>query len=973
MLRTVFLALLTLITACSSEGLLLGGGVAVRPSSADFGRVRVGAFGVVALTVENTSDEAVALRVARTTGDDTIVVLDPDLTVAANATEEIEIAFEPTRVGPARATITFSTSGRTLASVEAVGEGIPALCPPTIAPELLSFGNVVVGSRASRSVVVDNCDVEPISIHIARTANVRDCILSRDPTSFCVDDPEETITIPPDSSAALDVSFVPAGASGREGGELVIAYCDQRECETSIRLEGRAVERGLVCSPAALDFPDTSPGSCSTAQLHCENVATDAVTIVGWRLAEFEGRPSDGAFTPPPSSTIPLPPGTDVDIDVTFCPTRPGEARGLLAVETDHPDPSLRRHDTPLVGYGGGPELDVTPETCVDFGIAAIGVPVRRQVVLSSVGDAPVEILAIDVDVAQTGAFASTDAGAGELAPGAARVVTIEMSATREGPIESSLRVASSDPDQPVITRCLRGEGMRLDPCAFELFPSALDFGNAPLMRTHTRGLELRNIGTDACLLNEALVAVGSDPTFSIDSPPSRLVPAGASIVVDVAYTPLAAGDHEGTVVLALSNPTTPFVEVPIAGHAREGAWVLAPPEVTFGAVDEGCTTPSRSIRVWNRTNAPIVVDEVTSEAGLDFAVSPPSTPATLASGASLSFEVTYQPRANGQHAGAIRIRGTDADGPLVRDVSLFGERAPGAVQVDEFLDVGHGPVDVLIALDTSASMSDERDGMAQNMSAFFAYANEHAIDYQVGVVTVAPSDQGRLVHPVGANAFGGPLAHRIITRSSLPSPADRLEVAFGIAGFDATEQGMHASLLALSGATLAGHNAGFLRPDASLAAIYMADEPEQSPLSLGLYSDFLWSLKPGHRERVSASAMTADVPPCTTAVPAPDSQAQLADRTGGTVQPLCGPNWDATLYAVGTRAFGVGASYPLRAVPDASTIELYVDGVLVPPGSPFAMRNYDYVPADRRIEVTSAAPIVPGSNVALRYTVACQ
>ena len=58
----------------------------------------------------------------------------------------------------------------------------------------------------------------------------------------------------------------------------------------------------------------------------------------------------------------------------------------------------------------------------------------------------------------------------------------------------------------------LLGVATSLPPCAYQLRPSALDFGSVPVGAAVTLGLSLQNTGTTDCFVGGMQVAAGSDP-----------------------------------------------------------------------------------------------------------------------------------------------------------------------------------------------------------------------------------------------------------------------------------------------------------------------------------------------------------------------------------------------------------------------------------------------------------------------------
>jgi len=161
-------------------------------------------------------------------------------------------------------------------------------------------------------------------------------------------------------------------------------------------------------------------------------------------------------------------------------------------------------------------------------------------------------------------------------------------------------------------------------------------------------------------------------------------------------------------------------------------------------------------------------------------------------------------------------------------------------------VDTG-GKVDILFVVDRSGSMSTHQQNLADNIDLFLAELSKINIDYQAGVI----SSDGDFYSEYG-KLWGN---RERIVKSSMKNAADliRKNILVGING-DASEVFFDPIMKALSPAMLAspgGYNAGFIRPDAYLAVIFITDAEDQSaPNAVNQIGPFLDNLKSSH-ERV--------------------------------------------------------------------------------------------------------------------------
>jgi hypothetical protein len=270
---------------------------------------------------------------------------------------------------------------------------------------------------------------------------------------------------------------------------------------------------------------------------------------------------------------------------------------------------------------------------------------------------------------------------------------------------------------------------------------------------------------------------------------------------------------------------------------------------------------------------------------------------------------------------------------------------------------------------------------MANEFVAFTAAARANLVDYQIGVTSMRPFlTQGWLMHP-GVNPseyFDGPVAHRVVTRSTLPSPSVVFARNVAFQGYVENwgghpDAGLEATYLALSAPNLFDRNAGFHRRDARLSVLLATDRDDESAGAVDRYLDHLWALKAFERHRVSVSALTGGANGCSgpggIATPAPRS-VEAARRGAGVTASVCGTDWADTLQTIGDRMFGPPLRYPLTATPDPATLEVRIDGAVVPPTTPEGTRFWSY--RNGGVEMTPLAPQIAGSTVRVAYAVAC-
>jgi hypothetical protein len=385
--------------------------------------------------------------------------------------------------------------------------------------------------------------------------------------------------------------------------------------------------------------------------------------------------------------------------------------------------------------------------------------------------------------------------------------------------------------------------------------------------------------------------------------------------------------------------------------------------------------TNERTINIYNVCSNSVDVTKVSlaEDPSNSYALNMPAItfPVTLTGATSMSFKVRYYPQEFGDHPGGIFIDNTERPEPYL--VSLAGSAQPNAVQTDHFSQ-DKAPVDILFVVDNSGSMGDEQASLAANLSSFMKFADKNFIDYHIAVTTtdVSGGEDGRFV-PVtqtGTWPNAGATPPRVLTRNT-PDVlrAFQLNVNVGTNG-SAEEEGFEAAYLALSPTLLSTHNQGFLRDDAALLVIVMTDEMEQSPQSLNFYYSYLLNIKGARRANMFSWSSICSIDPGDTGNYG-DRYIEMSKRTGGVTSSIHTANWSVDLEKLGLQAFGYKSAFLLTSTPDISTIEVRINGNLVPQSDPEST-YWSYDPLTNIVQFSPQAIPEPGQTLEVSYSVLC-
>jgi hypothetical protein len=272
--------------------------------------------------------------------------------------------------------------------------------------------------------------------------------------------------------------------------------------------------------------------------------------------------------------------------------------------------------------------------------------------------------------------------------------------------------------------------------------------------------------------------------------------------------------------------------------------------------------------------------------------------------------------------------------------------------------------VDIVMIIDNSTSMKAQQDRLSQQMPSLVTALQNLKMDYHVVVITTSMGLSGD-----GGRFVGSP---KILT-SQTPNLADALtqRVVQGETGSD-MERGLDSLEAALSMSYLSSEGAGFLRDDALLAVIELSDENDKSQGDANHYASMLDKLKPqaedGRKSWIfNFIGVLADSPQCRTFnnYSEPGAvQMQLADMSGGNKESICSTNLSSAVTNIKARIIQILTDYYLSEKPQVVTIQVAVNGQLVPQDS---ANGWSYIEDGSKYIVRFNGTAVPPADADIR------
>lgn len=397
----------------------------------------------------------------------------------------------------------------------------------------------------------------------------------------------------------------------------------------------------------------------------------------------------------------------------------------------------------------------------------------------------------------------------------------------------------------------------------------------------------------------------------------------------------------------------------------------VLPGEVDFGVVTIGCYSKTYKICIYNTGSAPLTISNIsTAGCSPEFKKkNVPPLPKTLSAGVPVCFEMVYVPQDAGPDNCTARIESTDSSSPLV-SIFLKGEGTFETEHTDLFTQVSGQEVDVLFVIDDSGSMCGEQDQLAAAFDYFIQNAKVWNNDYHLGIVGINVVDEtvrGMLNYgdPKKMPRFLTPTTgtkEKFVEFAKLGCGGGPNCGGFGGPCSDEQEAGLLAAQIALSAPlttdtgvacnsdadcknnpnvcpdaascpyrcvdkTCGGWNKGFLRDDAQLEIIVLADEEDQSPGAVATYIDFLKSIKGFYNINMMHfhSIVGANPPTCEES-DAGKRYIQTSQETNGIIGDICDTNYYQTMSDIGEITFGLKVQFFLTRLADPGTVKVWVN-----------------------------------------------
>lgn len=966
--QAVALMTLLLLAGCPPQSdelvFALPDGTTAREATFDFG-ARGGSVQRT-FVLRNLSGHEVPVADATLEGPFTASVMAQAL--VAGAELPVLVTYAPR--GDDGATLTVaSPKGAPLASLTLTGRLDTARCA---LPAVVDFGAVLVGESAQQGV--------DFPVQEQR----RDVFIGAPgaPWQLPAAAPAGTVSVPAGATATARAVFPAQGAPGEftetwrldPGGDCALA---------EVPLRATVVSRALSASPATLDFGAVSPPAQPTMSATLLN-ALSRVVPVTLEVLSPTGEPTTLFRTG--LSQLELPPATrdasggwkagEAEVPLTAWLLGAGTLQGKLVVNAG--DETL---EVPLVARGAGAGLVVTPAPLalevpvVDDQPLPVGTGVTAR---NTSPTATLNVTSITVEADPgtragelcVGGFAQgtcTPPASFSLTPGEARSLAVRLSPTGAGPWRWFVVVHTDDAMTPELRFEVAARARPLGDCVLAA-PQALRFGPVRAPTPLVQALVLENQGLTTCHVQ----GLWLDGTSDVRAPSSLTIAPAERRLVDVEYLPTSAPGTSSfpTLRFSVNSVAGPVRSVPLELASDDGCLFISPEQFDFGVVAPSCSARVQQFGVGNRCTGAEAAFTSVRLTGSNVFTLEGMPPERLAAS---TFEpnalrVRFDPPAAGAYTASLDFEVVVSGGTRRLSVPLRGVADAAGRQRDRF--VMPGAADALLVEDASMGTSTwaALSGQAQPL---LDAARARARSVRLGAVEADEQKSGRLVE-VGAGRWLQLEASSSATLAQLLDP--------GTAGRD-LEALRGPGLAALSGETITGWNAGFVRRGASLAVASIGNAPDQSAQPVSVVLPQLAALKGSQRPELFTWSVVGPAGPtpaggCTYdgAITSLDDERALARAWGGAALDVCVVNATPSLFTtqVAPVLFGDRDTVFLRApIQPGGLPTVSVGGLAVPEQGQGGARNWTW-DVTRRAVTFSGLTLRAGDAVELDYPTLC-
>ena len=625
------------------------------PSTLHFGSVVIGQSETEVVVLTNSGKSSVTVS-AKKSSESVFSAsgLTLPLVLSAGQSVPVNVRFSPHATGWKQAGITFtSNASNPTLQLEVGGTGATSDSLKSN-PASVSFGQVAVGTKSVRPVVLTNTRTWKTTLNAFQMTG----------GEFSVSGLTLPVTLSAGQSVTINLTFAPLSA-GTSGGELFVTGPDINVPLSGIGTTKTATGQ-LSITPGSVSFGSVNVGSTGTQSITLS--ATGASVTVSADTASNAQFALQGVSLPFTISA-----GQSVSYNVAFKPTASGAVSGSLSITSNATNaPTM---NVPLSGTGTttttAGQLSITPGS-VSFGNVNVGSTGTQPITLSTTGAS----VTVSADTASNAQFALQGVSLPfTISAGQSVSYNVAFKPTASGAVSGSLSITSNATNAPSLNVSLSGTGTTTTTAGqLSITPGSVSFGNVNVGSTGTQPITLSASGASVMVSadasnNSQFVLQGATLPFTIS--------AGKSLSYNVAFKPTASGTVSGSLSITSNATNASTLSVPLSGTGTTtttaGQLSITPSSVSFGNVNVG-STGTQAISM-SATGASVTVSADASN-NSQFVLQGATLPFTIPAGQSVSYNVAFKPTASATVSGSLSFTSNAASSPTVESLTGIGTAA---------------------------------------------------------------------------------------------------------------------------------------------------------------------------------------------------------------------------------------------------------------------------------------------------------
>ncbi|HEY0703402.1 MAG TPA: choice-of-anchor D domain-containing protein [Candidatus Acidoferrales bacterium] len=414
----------------------------------------------------------------------------------------------------------------------------------------------------------------------------------------------------------------------------------------------------VTLSATGLTFASQTVGTTSAAKVvTLTNSGTAALTFTSIAV----GGTNSTSFAQTNNCTGGVAASGTCTINVTFSPKSSGSLAATVTLTDNAGTQTISLAGT---GAAAAATISVTPASLA-FGNQTLGVKsAAKPITVKNTSTTAITISSITVTGANTVSFAQTNNCPASLAASASCTINVTLDPTGTGARSASITVVDTVGTQ-VVT--LTGTGVA-GSATISVTPTSIAFGNQTVgVKSAAKPITVKNTSAAAITISSITVTGANTVSFAQTNNCPASLAASASCTINVTLDPTGTGARSASITVVDSVGTQ---VVTLTGTGIAAPLTISPTSLAFGNQTVGVKSAAKPITVKNTSAAAISISSIAMTGANTVSFQQTNNcPASLASSASCTIEVTLDPTGTGARSASVTL----TDGVGTQNVSLTG------------------------------------------------------------------------------------------------------------------------------------------------------------------------------------------------------------------------------------------------------------------------------------------------------------